>query len=375
MEEQRRGVDYRFKLLYAFGMIFIVAGHASGGGVSLFYDWFPVYGFHLGLFAFCSGYFYRDEQETDIPGYVLRKARRLLLPMYLWNLFYALLVVILSRFGFTIGLAPSFRTLVTLPLYDGSQFEFNMGAWFVVPLFTVQVLNVLLRRVTPGRGPRREIALFLVDLALGVAGVSLTRAGFHRGWEVALVRALYFLPFYGGGILYRRVLEKHDRLPHSLYFALVFLAQYLIIILCGRIPTYIPSRMEGFAEGGVVPFLVGFVGIAFWLRVAKLLEHSLGRDRLLNAIADNSYAIMVNQFLGFFLLNTGFALLRSVTGLAQAFDLAEYHSNVVYFYTPGGRIFLLFYLAAGLLVPIGMQKLVDLGKRALTRKRAGASAQ
>ena len=113
--EKNGGVDYRFRLLYALGMIFIVSGHCSGGGVSLFYDWFPPYAFHLGLFAFCSGYFYRDENGADLGAYALRKAKTLLLPMYLWNLFYALLLVVLRRFGFDIGLPPSFATLVTIP--------------------------------------------------------------------------------------------------------------------------------------------------------------------------------------------------------------------------------------------------------------------
>ena len=368
-----RTVDYRFKLLYALGMILIVSGHCDGGGISLFYDWFPAYGFHVGLFAFCSGYFYKDESESKIPAYILRKAKRLLLPMYLWNCFYALLILALRPAGFTIGFAPSFQTLVTMPLYEGQQFEYTMGVWFVVPLFMVEVFSVLLRRVFPGpRGRGREIALFLCCLGLGALGVTLARHGFRRGWEQLVVRSLYLLPFYSLGTFYRRVLEPHDRLPHTVYFALVFLIQYLIIIACGRIPTYTPSRCDDFVEGGIVPFLVGYVGIAFWLRVAKILEPALGRDKWLNAIADNSYSIMVNQFLGFMVIKAGFAFLQTFTGRAQNFDMAAFKSNIVYFYTPGGRIFYLFYLAAGLLIPILMQKAVDAVKTALIKRRKRA---
>ena len=49
------------------------------------------------------------------------------------------------------------------------------------------------------------------------------------------------------------------------------------------------------------------MGIAFWLRMAKILEPSLGKGRWLNAIADNSYSIMVNQYLGFMVVKAGFA--------------------------------------------------------------------
>lgn len=367
MEQKTRDpVDYRFRLLYALGMIFIVSGHTSGGGVSLIYDWFPPYAFHLGLFVFCSGYFYKDSYTRDLPAFLLRKAKTLLLPMYLWNLFYALLVVVLRKAGFLIGMLPSFRTLVTMPLYEGSQFEYNMGAWFVAPLFAVEAATVLFRRLCPVSGSaKKETAAFLLSLALGALGVWLARRGFRRGWEQAVVRALYFLPFYGMGILYRRVLERFDRLPHGWYFAIVFFIQYVIIILCGRIPYYTPSRCDDFTEGGIVPFLVGYVAIAFWLRMAKILTPSLGRDKWVNTIADNSYSIMVNQFLGFMLVKAGFAVLSLTTGRCQDFDMDLFKTDLAYFYAPGGRIFYIFYLAAGILVPILMQKAVNAAKRRL----------
>lgn len=360
--------DARFRLLYAFGMIIVVSGHCGGGGVSLFYDWFPPYSFHLGLFAFCSGYFYKDSSGDRLGAYALRKAGTLLLPMYLWNCFYALLVVLLRRFGFTIGMMPGFQTLVTMPLYEGSQFEYNMGAWFVVALYMVQLFTAALRRVfRVSRSKRRELAAFVFCLLLGALGVWLAQRGFRRTWQLAVVRALYFLPFYAMGVFYRRVLEEYDTLPHLAYFALVFLAQYIIILACGRIPSYTPSRCDDFAEGGIVPFLVGYVGIAFWLRTAKLLAPTLGDDRWLNAVADNSYSIMVNQYLGFMVVKAGFALLKTFTGRCQAFDMAAFKSDLAYFYTPGGRIFYLVYLTAGLAVPILMQGAVKLLKRKLKK--------
>ena len=116
MEKDGQGkIDYRFRIMYALGMIFIVAGHSEGGGVSLFYDWFPPYSFHFGMFVFCSGYLYK-ESSADHPGaYILKKLKRMILPMYLWNFFYAGVVLLSRRAGFTIGLDPSFRTLFILP--------------------------------------------------------------------------------------------------------------------------------------------------------------------------------------------------------------------------------------------------------------------
>jgi hypothetical protein len=237
-----------------------------------------------------------------------------------------------------------------------------------VPRLLVELLTVLFRRLCPISGSRRrETVAFLLSLALGALGVWIAQHGFRRTWELLLVRTLYFLPFYGLGLFYRRVLEPWDRLPHGWYFALVFFAQYILILLCGRIPYYTPSRCDDFVEGGIVPFIVGFIPIAFWLRTAKLLETTLGRDKWFCAIADNSYSIMVNQYLGFMLLKACFALLQVTTGRCQNFDMGQFKSELAYFYAPGGRIFFLFYLAAGLLVPILMQKAVNLVKKRLFR--------
>ena len=60
------------------------------------------------------------------------------------------------------------------------------------------------------------------------------------------------------------------------------------------------------------------------------------------------------------LLKACFAFLKLVTGRCQDFDMLEFKSNIAYFYAPSGPVFYIFYLAAGLAVPIVMQKLVDL---------------
>ena len=82
--------NYQFKLVYAIGMILIVANHCGNGGVSLFYEFFPAYAFHLGLFIFTSGYFYKEISEENIKEYVCKKVKHLILPLYLYNFIYAL---------------------------------------------------------------------------------------------------------------------------------------------------------------------------------------------------------------------------------------------------------------------------------------------
>ena len=40
-------IDYRFKILYAVGMVLVVSGHIiPNGGISILSDWFPPNGYH-----------------------------------------------------------------------------------------------------------------------------------------------------------------------------------------------------------------------------------------------------------------------------------------------------------------------------------------
>lgn len=92
-------INYQFKILYALGIFFVVVGHLQSYAFSVFYEFFPPYGFHMGLFVFCSGYFYKESAEKDIERYVKKKLKTLIIPMYLWNCFYALFAQIMTLGG------------------------------------------------------------------------------------------------------------------------------------------------------------------------------------------------------------------------------------------------------------------------------------
>lgn len=143
-------IDYRFKILYAVGMLMVVCGHAGGGGISIMNDWFPYEGLHLALFMFCSGYFYKSSSEEHMGQYALKKIKTLIIPLYIYNVIYGL-IVYLSRFrGFEIGENFTAENLLLMPILSGHQFVYNMGGWFIIPLFMIELYNVVLRKIMHG---------------------------------------------------------------------------------------------------------------------------------------------------------------------------------------------------------------------------------
>lgn len=117
--------NYIFVFLYAIGSIFIVAGHCQNGGINLAFDIFPIYSFHLGLFMFCSGYFYKSKNENELGKYAWKKIKRLIIPMFIWNIVYGLFVQLTRLKGFTIGGDFTLYNLFVQPIKNGHQYIIN----------------------------------------------------------------------------------------------------------------------------------------------------------------------------------------------------------------------------------------------------------
>lgn len=354
-------INYQFKILYAIGMFLVVANHCGDGAFSLFYEFFPAYAFHMGLFVFCSGYFYKESAENGIGRYILKKIKSLILPMYLWNFVYALIAQILTLRGFSFGAGVTINQLLLMPLYNGHQYVYNLPTWFIFPLFTVEVFNVFFRKLlSPIKGHVKEIVYVCVAIILGMLGIYLSVNGLNNGWGLIITRMLCFIPFYCVGYFYKTTLEEKDNFPNVLYFGIVIFAELAIIIYKGGTLSWEQSWSR-YAEFNAWPFVVGFLGIAFWLRIARILEPVVGKSRSINLIADNTFSIMVNQFLGFMLVKSIFAFCyKHSNSLFSDFNWNEYHTNIWYYYLPKGLFQTrIIYIVVSIVLAIFIQKTVD----------------
>lgn len=171
--------DYNrtFGLLSALAILMIVAGHA-GYDILTVGGLFPYYSFHVPLFLFISGYFYRKEEEEKPLLYVKKKAKRLLLPYFIWNLVYGVVSLALRTFGgFSMGDGISLKSLFLDPFLHGYQFIYNFAAWFVPALFLIEMMNLCMRMILGKLRLDREWLILSGSLAVGVAVVQLSIGG------------------------------------------------------------------------------------------------------------------------------------------------------------------------------------------------------
>lgn len=359
---EKKEINKQFKILSAIGIIFILMGHCDNGGIDFFFSWFPNYSFNVALFVFISGYFYKDKYEDNVLKYIWGRTKRLLIPALIWNLFFGIFVMITRQFEFNIGEPISWYNIFVMPFTDGDLFRFNLAAWFVYPLFFVSIFNVLLRKLLSFIKLNNDYLLFVVYIVIGFIGVSWAidcRLTGMTSVYKQLMRCMFMLPCFGFGKLYKSKLEKHDNLNNVAYFAIVMGVQ-LIILLTHKDIQYYPSNMNGFNYGFILPYVTALTGIAFWLRISRILVPALGDSKVVMKIANNTYIIMITHMLGFFALNLCLYMFNKIIPILSNFDANAFHNNIFYHYTPAGYgQFLLLFVVAGIIVPLGIQGLLN----------------
>ena len=350
-------INTTFRILSSICILLIVAGHADFhifdlGGM------FPYYSFHVMAFLFISGYFYYEESEKDIISYIKRKMCKLMLPYLAWNFFYGLVASVLHFFGFAIGGPINLKTLFLEPFLSGHQFGYNYASWFVPALFLIEILNICMRKILGFLHIKNEWFIASACFLAGIFTVWLSINGHVWGYYKFPGRILFMFPAYQLGYLYKKHLEKYDTLPNGLYFAILFLVQLIVVLSCNGL-AYSAVWCTGFVNGPFIPYITCITGIAFWLRISKILAPLYNRLKYVRLIGENTYAIMMHHILGFLLLNA-FLYAISVPGtLLEDFDRIAFFTDIGYLYHPNcAYAFKWVYLAAGLGIPLAVQYII-----------------
>ena len=408
-------------ILSTFAIIFVVLGHIRFGIVDMtesgtFYGWFPYYSFHLPIFLFISGYFFKDLPSVsrwtgdskatasggkihsdstsnangssmeapkaggiwkDIGLFILHKAKNLLLPYYVVTGLFLLFNLLLITWGFTWPQPFTFETWLLAPWTKLYILTFGVPAWYLISLFLAEMYFMFLRltvRLLLKKLLKKdlivEIIMLVLLLALGILALIIhDRPGFPETASVYLRSAL-MLFFMQTGLLYRRHLEKKDTLGSWPYFLIVFIVQFLIILFSGN--SKLSPGLYGLLEFGAFGydyFLAGVTGIALYLRISRILASTTRRSRIILFISSNTKFIMEFHVFGFFLLNVLFSWLSRYdlfSPFLLPFNSARWHSFLYYTVSEDPRMIPL-YLFAGIGISLLIAKIAQIIKNAMRR--------
>ena len=341
-----------FRALYLIAIILVVDGHTTLDDMFTMGSLFKYYSFHLMLFVFGAGYFFRF--HGGVFSDICARAKKLLIPLYLWNIVYGVGAALLRRFGgFEIGQPLNAYTLLLAPITDGEHFVWNLGAWFIFPLFLTQTIYSLIRRCAACWRDNEWIT-FSLCLTLGCTAVQICHVNRQDMLPLFLLRTLILLPGYAGGQLYRRCLEKHDHLPTLPYLAIILILRALLCVRYENL-AYIISSCTYFVCGPFGVYSGALLCISFFLRIARLIAPLMEKSRLALYASRHTFDIMMHHFMGFFALNSFFLVLNALGVSAADFSVRSFRTVYNYNYSPYDRSeWNVLYLLAGLLLPLAI---------------------
>ncbi|MDD6811537.1 MAG: acyltransferase family protein [Lachnospiraceae bacterium] len=361
-----KAYNMTFCILSGIAIIMIVAGHV-GYNILTVGDLFPYYSFHVPLFLFISGYFYKDTEEEHPLAYCKKKMKRLLVPYFIWNLIYGILAWLLRLAGFGMGEDISLWTLFLEPFLSGYQFIYNYAAWFVPVLFVIEIVNLLMRLILRKLHLCYEWLILAGSLAVGMAVVWLAIGGHVWGYYKMPGRILFLFPCFQMGQFYQKKLEKKDTLRNLPYFAIVIGVQLLLTLCCNGL-AFSSVWCTGFANGPLIPYVTVVSGIAFWLRMARVLTPLLEQNKYVLYLGKNTYAIMMHHVMAFMLVKMILAAFAAFMPLCTDFDWQQFYTNIDYYYLAGGaEPFKMVYLLAGIILPLLLQYGIDCVRKNMRR--------
>ena len=346
--------NLKFTYLKAIGIVLIVLGHSGGGGILqvFFESWFPIYSFHVPLFVFIAGYFYRE--TLSATKYVWKRFKRLIIPFYGWHLFYGILLTLLTivgivNFGKTITLQNFF---VDPWIRWNSGYDFNLASWFLIWLFSIQAIYVIIRKTFK---IKNEYLLLIVFLTGGLIGTYMSTLELYSDpLTEQLIKLLFGLPFIQFGYLYRNKLEKYDK-PSYKSFIIVFLIQIILIAFFKNEYPFNFVVGGGIFYNVFLPFITSLTGIWFWLQICTILSNKLGNNKITSYLGNHTLDIMIHHMFAFWLLNTLFYAIG-----APGFNIPEYRTAIFYEYLINDDShFLILYALLGLAIPIGISKITS----------------
>ena len=362
----QKNENMTFRALYLLAILFVVDGHTPLADMFDLDSLFRYYSFHLMLFAFGSGYFF--SRRESLLGDLAHRARRMLVPLYIWNAVYGVGAALLRRFGgFELGEPLSAYTLLLAPLLDGEHFVWNLGSWFIFPLFLCQTIYALIDRAAKcWKG--NACLTFLFCLIPGAITAQLCFDTQAPVLPLFLCRTLVLLPGYALGVLYKEKLEKLDTLPTLPYLTGIVILRALLCTQYENL-AYLLSNCTYFGCGAFGVYAGALLAIAFYLRIARLIAPLMERSRVALYASRHTFDIMMHHYMGFFALNGVFLVLNALGLGAADFSVRSFRTVQAYCYAPQNRPeWNVLYLLAGVGLSLIVAFLGEKAKSLLKKK-------
>lgn len=201
-------MNKQFNILKGLGILLVVIGHVfMHGKIHNF-----IYLFHIPLFYFISGYFFKEKYIDNILGFIKKRFLRLYVPYIYWGV---LFIALMNLFVLLHLVDDSPMTIVTgiKNVIRYCLLKFNAplcGAiWFLRSLFISNILFIIIRKISVLLSKKYNIHVtILISIILYYIGGVLQNQGIIFSIYDSLNRELCVTFFICIGWFYRLYIEK-----------------------------------------------------------------------------------------------------------------------------------------------------------------------
>lgn len=291
VSNDRKRLNY-MDIMKGLAIIMVAMGHIGTHGGKL------IYMFHMPLFFFISGYFYK-ESYTNVPIELLKKRSKTL---YLTFIKYEIIFVLLHNLFYKINFYNSSAdipqkaytyanfcsNIVHVLVFDGTELLLS-PLWFLTSLFIVTILFCFISYIVNKTLKLKEIFRAVIIIFLVIIGRFLTKIGMHIdnslfGEEIFNVSFVALLYFYVG-FLYK----KHE-LKIKMHILIASVA--LVILVIGAKYSFNMDMRINYYPNFIVSIIGAISGIYFMVYLSKKMDESKFKFTSLKYIGKNTIIIM-----------------------------------------------------------------------------------
>lgn len=326
--------NIQFSCIKGLAITGVLAGHLGFPLLEMFVNYW-----HLPVFYFVSGYFFKRKHVENWQGFVKTRVLRLMVPFFAFSIVAILLHNILLNAGLIEGAIYDIGTL-------GKQFfrllstfstsEQMIGAiWFLPSLFIVSIIALLAKSITLSESRCYEWGGVILTFLIGVVGIMLEIPQPYCIWQNLIVASIFLF----GTICAENGLGK--RLRHPILFILSVIV--IVYALCREIHVGCQTAsLNNITLWHPIVFLSGIVIVYFTCYCIK--------DSVIGAIfayvGEFSFSIMALHFIAFKVVTLVHHYFNPAVNKAS-FPTSDVDLN---YWAP-------MYMASGIILPIICSKL------------------
>lgn len=296
LKENISKYDTTVSLAKAIGIIFVVVGHS---GCPTMLSRF-IYQFHMPLFFFLSGFFYKETNVKQSIRYMLKKVKGLWWPFQKWCLPFVFLQPIFDSMGFmkhSLGSTAIMKqTLLCIFNMSGATY-FSSGVWFLRDMFIglifLTILLLLFNRFTKSFDQSMLCAVILIfalyclfnyfELNICISGKKILQS------RTFYSTAFICLGWYFKKYIYDKIMRMNICLSGIISFSFLIFATFCL-----------PKTSINVGLSHVhLGLMTSLMGLILVLSATRIFKKSSFLTEIMQFIGDNSIIIFFLHTLSF----------------------------------------------------------------------------